>query len=537
LVEILLHELCANNDSADVKEGVVAPYDPGALPLLAHALRATWEGHEENMLTIAGYRAIGGIHGAIANTAETTFQGFGPAAQQVARRLLLRMVEIGNGIADTRLRANRDTLIANSPDPAATSTVFDAFVRARLITEDQNTAEFTHDALLRAWPRLRSWIEADRAGLYVHQQLTEAAQRWDRDGRPASTLYRGTAFAVAQDWAQDLDHHADLGRLERDFLTASDELRRRQQEAVQRRAHRTRLVIASLVVLLILSLAGGGIALYQRYSQQSPIAVLRGHTADVKSVAFSPDGRTLASTSTDRTVRLWNVTDPAHSATLGPPMSGHTGDVTSVAFSPDSHTLATASADRTVRLWNVSDPASPTTLAPPLVSDTDPFNSVAFSPDSHTLATASADRTVRLWNVTDPVHPTPIGPPLTGHTSYVNSVAFSPDSHTVATASADRTVRLWNVTDPVHPTPIVPPLTGHTSYVNSVAFSPDSHTVASASADGTVKLWNMTDRVPPTHTGTLTGSTGSANSVSFSPNKHILATGRADGTVQLWNIP
>jgi Caspase domain len=190
LVETLLRELSAGNGST------AAPYDPGALPLLSHALQATWEHRSDRTLTVAGYRATGGIHGAVATTAEATFQGFDPAGQHAARRLLLRLVQIGDGVADTRLRAERTTLIAHSPDPAAAAAVFEAFAHARLITADEDAVEITHEALLRAWPRLRGWIDADRAGLYVHQQLTDAAHRWDRDGRPAASLYRGTDLAV-----------------------------------------------------------------------------------------------------------------------------------------------------------------------------------------------------------------------------------------------------------------------------------------------------------------------------------------------------
>jgi hypothetical protein len=355
LVETLLHELGASNGPADTGVGAVATCDPGALPLLSHALQATWEHRENHTLTLAGYQAARGIRGAVATTAEAMFKGFDPDEQQAVRRLLLRMVQIGDSGADTRLRVNRNTLIMNSPDPASASAVFDACARARLITADENAAEITHEALLRAWPRLRDWIDADRAGLYVHQQLTKAAQQWDCNDRQPFALYHDTALAVAQDWAQEPDHHSDLGALERDFLTASQALHDHQQHRADRRAHRVRQLIAGLVVLLVFSLTGGGIAFYQAYfapAPRGPIAILPGHTTFVTSVAFSPDGHTLASGSADHTVRLWNMTDPTHPTPLESSLIGHSSAVYAVAFSPDGHTLASGSFDQTVRLWN-----------------------------------------------------------------------------------------------------------------------------------------------------------------------------------------
>ena len=127
--------------------------------------------------------------------------------------------------------------------------------------------------------------------------------------------------------------------------------------------------------------------------------LLASHTDSVYSVVFSPDGRTLASSSADNTVRLWNVADPAGSTPLGQPLTGHTSIVRAVVFSLDGRTLATASGDRTVRLWNVADPAGPTPLGQPLTGHISSVNSVVFSPDGRTLASSSADRTTRLWEM------------------------------------------------------------------------------------------------------------------------------------------
>jgi WD40 repeat protein len=115
-----------------------------------------------------------------------------------------------------------------------------------------------------------------------------------------------------------------------------------------------------------------------------------------------------------------------------------------VAFSSDGRTLASGSRDQTVRLWNLTNPAHPTPLSPPLTGHTNAVTAVAFSPDGRTLASGSRDQTVRLWNLTNPTHPTPRGQPLTGHTNWVNAVAFSSDGRTLV-SGGDRTVRLWEM--------------------------------------------------------------------------------------------
>ena len=247
---------------------------------------------------------------------------------------------------------------------------------------------------------------------------------------------------------------------------------------------------------------------------------LKGYTDRVYSVAFSPNGKTLASD--DRgTVKLWNVATGEVSDTLRHTVwisSGAFSPVYSVAFSPDGKTLASGAGDTTVRLWNVTTGKASTTLDGP-----DAVYSVAFSPDGKTLA--SGDDTVRLWDVaTGKASDT-----LKGHTDRVYSVAFSPDGTTLASGSWDDTVRLWDVaTGKASDT-----LKGHTDRVYSVAFSPDGTTLASGSWDDTVRLWNVATGEA---SDTLKGHTDKVSSVAFSPDGTTLASGSWDGTILLWDV-
>ena len=256
-------------------------------------------------------------------------------------------------------------------------------------------------------------------------------------------------------------------------------------------------------------------------------AVIAGGSP-IQSVTFSPGGPTLAVGDASGDIQLWNVADPAHPSPLGQPLAGATGWPVVVAFGPDGHILASGSLDGTVRLWDATDPANPRPLGQPLTGGGAEVNSVAFSPDGHTLASGDSGGTVRLWDIANPAHPRLLGPILTGGGA-VASVAFSPDGQTLAGGSLDGTIWLWDVANPAYPSPLGQRLTDATGAVESVAFSPDRHTLASGSLDGIIRLWSLPQTI-------LTGSSGSLNAVAFSPNGHTLASSDYGGTVRLRDV-
>src|SRR5215212_1337201 len=224
LVEVLLHDV---------------GHEPGALPLLSHALFETWQRRRGRMLTLSGYASSGGVRGVIAESAETVFSDqFTREQRAIARRIFLRLTELGDeaGAGDTRRRATFDELIAKPEEATSTQTVLKALADARLIITSEDSAEVAHEALIREWPTLRGWLEENREGLRLHRQWTEAAQEWLKNGNSSDLLYRGARLAQAQEWA--FHHPEEMNELERQFLGASVELS--EYEIKEREAQRQR---------------------------------------------------------------------------------------------------------------------------------------------------------------------------------------------------------------------------------------------------------------------------------------------------------
>ena len=246
------------------------------------------------------------------------------------------------------------------------------------------------------------------------------------------------------------------------------------------------------------------------------IRKLSGHASSVYSMAFSPDGKTLASGSADNTIRLWDISSGETIREL----DEHAAFVYSVAFSPDGKTLASGSYDRTIRLWDISSGQTIRELS----GHTHSVEIVAFSPDGKTLASGSGN-IIRLWDISsgEAIRE------LSGHVYTVLSMAFSPDGKTLASGSQDKTIRLWDISsgETTHQ------LSGHADYVNSVAFSPDGKMLASGSEDNTIRLWNISSGKTIRQ---LNQHTAAVLSVTFSPGGKILASGSRDKTVRLWDI-
>ena len=257
--------------------------------------------------------------------------------------------------------------------------------------------------------------------------------------------------------------------------------------------------------------------LFDISTRRNLIATFEEHTGNVYSVAFSPDGTTLASGASDPSIKLWDVATRTNFATR----TRFTSSVYSVSFSPDGAILASGSGDTVAHLWEVATWAMITTLQ----GHTDDVTSVSFSPDGAILASGSEDRTIKLWDVATRTNIAT----LEGHTDEVTSVSFSSDGGILASGSWDDTVKLWDVATRAN----FATLEGHTRGVTSVSFSPDGGILASGSWDDTVKLWDVATR---TNFATLTGHRGNVYSVSFSPDGGILASGSWDRTIKLWDV-
>lgn len=514
LVNLLLHEV---------------GHEPGALPLLSHALLETWQRRRGRMMTLSGYTSSGGVRGAIAETAETVFiDQFTSEQRSIARRIFLRLTELGDQVsaADTRRRASFNELILKPEEAASTRAVLKALADARLIITSEDSAEVAHEALIREWPTLRGWLEDNREGLRLHRQLTEAAHEWLELEYTPDILYRGTRLAQAREWAAT--HAEEMNMLEREFLTASIEAseresaereaqRQRELEAVQvvaeaqrqraeaeqhraesesKRAEeqvrtaeqlrkRALYLAGAFTAALVMALAALFLGARAREAAmaaqaQQQIATSRElAAASISNLEVDPERSILLALEALGSSYTVEADDALHRAVQASRLelvvpAHEPGAPMMVALSPDNTQFVTAAADGLVKTWDME-------TGKQLLRFDGYF--AAYSPDGKRLAIVMPNRTIKMI---DPMTGKEIQ--LAGQVDANFAIAFNKDGSRLVTTAANNTPKIWEAKTGRE----MVALPGHSDFVSSAVFNKTGTRLLTASDDRTARVWDTT---------------------------------------------
>lgn len=518
LPELLLADLGVRGDDA--------AYDAGRLPLLSHAMFATWRRRSGRTLTVAGYRAVGRVDGAVAETAERVFEGLAPEEQEDARRILLRLVMVGDGTPDTRARIPRQVI-----DPYAWQVLrVLAAEDARLVTLDRDTVELSHDSLLYAWTRLRRWIAEDRAGRLIHQRAAQAAQVWVAGGQRDADLSTGTRLSAFQEWAAE--HPDELAEPEQAFLVAS-------VRAAERTERLRRRFTRGLAALLVVSLAATGIAVWQwrTAAGRERVATARSLAAQAASLRDPAPDRAIAlalaayrtDPSPQSRAALADELTSSHLVGLGPGVVG----ASVVAFHPLRPVLATGGdSDPDLPLSSLADNDWGRELSEPSAELSGVYG-VVFSPDGGLLAAEGRNglpredglvaepftlATVRVWDTRDVRRPRLLAElPGSGRPAFSNG-------RTLVTVTGRRAV-VWDLATPSRPRRVA----AVGDDVATVAVAPNGRLLATISPGGDIRLWDLA--VPTRRLGVLEGT-----HVAFDPRGDRAAVVSPNGRLELWDL-
>jgi WD40 repeat protein/transcriptional regulator with XRE-family HTH domain len=553
---------------------------PGALPLLQYALTELFEQHTESSLTLADYRALGGIAGALAGRAEELFAALEADQQAIVRQVFLRLVQPGEGGETTRRRA----LLGELPGGEDAAHLVELFTRHRLLTldgaETSGIAELAHEALIDGWTRLHEWVETYRDELRTHRRLAQAASDWRTAEHDQSFLARGAQLIQLEALTQ-----IDLNAAEHAYVAAS--IAERERLAAEERAHQEALRealaqsearrlaaealkllrengSAELIALLALKSLGlrytpqGDEALCGAAQLDLPLRHFLRHTGRVYCVAYGPDGQSVISGGQDQVIRQW---DPSTGAELRQ-LEGHTHNVRGLAYSSDSRFIASAADDDTARVWDAQTGALLYTLR-----HTANLDGVAFAPTSYLLVTWGVDSRLQVWDgasgallqIIDTAVPriraatwSPDGAwivaclsdgrmqrfsagngssaTLTNGLKIVTAVCYAPDGRSLFTAHPNGCVaHQWDAETGA----LLQTFQGHADLVHHVACAPDGRTVVTSGNDSTSRVWDVATATE------LRRFAGHGNLIwrhALSSDGRLLITGGLDGTVSLWSL-
>ena len=554
---------------------------PGALPLLQHALSELYERRDGRVLTIEAYEASGRVAGALARRADELYESLDDSGKRLARHLFLRLVTPGDGAEDTRRRELQSELYIGGDDDEKLSAIIDLFGKYRLLTFDRDpatrapTVEVAHEALIRRWPRLKEWIEANRDDLRIYQRVAHATREWLNSEHDPSFLASGARLSQFESWAAETE--LIINPQESGYLEASIAERERQEaEEAARQAHqamleqrsrnRLRALVAVMAVATVVALGLTAFAFTQSDEAQKSAAtatVAQGQavieadnaaTAAAVAAMNEEEARSLALVSSaelglrnddtelavilaleaNQSVMSSSDSQRTLAAAAFAPGSrrlfaGHEDWVESVAFSPDGKTLLSGARDNRVVEWNIETGE----VLQSFRDHTDLVWDVAYSPDGSQIVSASQDRTLILRDRAsgEIIHQ------MEGHEGLVSSVAFSPDGTMLLSGSFDDTLILWDVETGQMIRQFGAEGDGHTDDVYDVAFSDSGFTALSGGADNTLILWNVQSGQPLFRLGgDNSGHTSTIYSVAFTPDESGALSASDDHTLILWSF-
>ena len=550
--------------------------EQAALPALQLMLYELADRSPDGTLSLAAYRALGGLEGAIAARAEGLYQSLDDPDRDQVRSLFERLVVVGGEGEPTRRRAGREELNVSTE-------ILDRWTAARLLTLDVHpqtrvpTVEVAHEALVREWPRLRQWVEDDRSELIVLDRIRESATVWADLDREPSALLRGTALEAALEVA---DRRTVLAPLEVEFVEASRAARvaeRAEQAQLIRRQARTnrrlRWQLGGIGVALVVALVGGLVAVDQRQQadRERHIAVARelAAAADANirddpersillalaavdatrrydepvlpealealhrgvasarilrsfpgvggTMDWSPDGKLFVTEGTEDT-GLVDVRDAVTGETVHE-FRADAIDLNDAVFSRDSKRVVTASDEGAIRVWDI---ATGRRLGDVTVGGEGPAWGPSVSPDGRLVAGAWPEHNkVRVF-------PAVGGKPWVIHAEYVQDTAFSPDGRRLAVAAGGSgTVHVVDL-ETRREVFVLDPNEG----VLDLAWSPDGRWLATSGSFGASVYDARTGRLSPVTPGPV----ARVNSVAWSPDSHLLATASEDGTARVFVV-
>jgi WD40 repeat protein len=527
--------------------------EPGAMPLLQHALRELWRQRRGRQLWARDYRRIGGVRLALAETADGIYAAASAPDQERLREVFTRLIQLDGDAApgeprrDTRRRVELVELIPDGDSREPMRRLLAALADARLVVlrcdgpGGEQTVEVAHESLIRHWPQLRRWLDEDRIALGFREGVRQAARAWQAEASAAHLLvHRGERLALVQ--KLQTRPRCAFNQLERAYLDActrlqDEQLEREQTSARQlaaalgnaltaaRRAESRQLAMSAGNVretqpLLALLLARAAVereptceAVSQLYGALLPsfaLVTLGPHPDAVTGACFSPDGGLVLTMSVDKIARLWSV-----QGGLLATLRSHEEALTAVSFSPSGALLLTASRDGTARLWTQQG-----VQVANLGGHQGPVLGARFSPDGTLVLTLGVDGTARLFDVTGQTEARSLG-----HTQAVLDGQFSPDSQYLVTVAHDGTAQVWDRRGVLGAR-----WSAHTAPVTSVGFSPDGEHILTASWDTTARLWDREGRPG----AVLRGHESRLLTATFSPDGQRLLTASRDRTARLW---